>query len=208
MSLHVSRDAGGNQHHIRLTERLSWRVYRLPDQAADSSAMFSTCRQFDRRLERGPDTSIRKHQLRFSYIYVLPVGRGQRFFTQMNRVANTILGGWQFNGITTMLSGRLLSPNFSGADPANTNQFGGRPDRIGDGNIGDMRERIKAGLPMWDQSAFVVPQDGRGSYGNSGRFVLVGPGMTKREEVSILLSALPLCSPRLCGEISKYFSIK
>gem|GEM_PF-6794701 len=205
MSLHVSRDAGGNQHHIRLTERLSWRVYRLPDQAADSSAMFSTCRQFDRRLERGPDTSIRKHQLRFSYICASCRTRPEIL---PPKESGAILGGWQFNGITTILSGRLLSPNFSGADPANTNQFGGRPDRIGDGNIGDMRERIKAGLPMWDQSAFVVPQDGRGSYGNSGRFVLVGPGMTQREEVSILLSALPLCSPRLCGEISKYFSIK
>ncbi len=133
--------------------------------------------QYNRRLERGPDPNIRKHQLRFSYIYLLPVGRGQKFFSQMNRVANAILGGWQVNGITTMLSGELLSPGFSGVDPTNTNQFGGRPDRIGDGNLGDMRERIKAGLPMWDQSAFVVPQNGRGSYGNSGRAVLVGPGM-------------------------------
>ncbi|MCI0540570.1 MAG: TonB-dependent receptor, partial [Verrucomicrobiales bacterium] len=132
--------------------------------------------QYNRRLERGPDPNIRKHQLRFSYIYELPVGRGKTFFSGMNRAANVILGGWQVNGITTIISGQLLSPEFSGVDPANTNQFGGRPDLIGNVNIGDMRDRIKSGLPMWDRAAFVVPQDGRGSYGNSGRYVLVGPG--------------------------------
>jgi hypothetical protein len=132
--------------------------------------------QYNRFLERGPDTNVRKHQLRFSYIYELPIGRGHRLFPNMHRAANAILGGWQFNGITTMLSGQLLSPTFSGVDPANTNQTSGRPDRVGDGNIGDIRDRVKAGLPMWDVSAFVVPQAGRGFYGNSGRWVLVGPG--------------------------------
>jgi Carboxypeptidase regulatory-like domain/TonB dependent receptor len=149
----------------------------LTDVDLRSYAQTAQQNQYNRRLERGPDLSIRKHQLRFSYIYLLPVGRGQRFFSQMNRVANAILGGWQVNGITTMLSGQLISPGFSGVDPANTNQFGGRPDRIGDGNIDNMRDRIKAGLPMWDLSAFATPQNGRGSYGNSGRNVLVGPGL-------------------------------
>jgi len=29
---------------------------------------------------------------------------------------------------------------------------------------------------MWDRAAFVTPAAGRGFYGNSGRFVPVGPG--------------------------------
>lgn len=132
--------------------------------------------QYSRFLERGPDTNVRKHQMRFSYIYELPIGRGYRFLANLNRVGNAILGGWQLNGITRMVSGQYLNPTFSGVDPANTNQFSGRPDRIGDGNIGDIRNRVKAGLPMWDVTAFVRPQAGRGSYGNSGRWVLVGPG--------------------------------
>ena len=133
--------------------------------------------QYNRRLERGPDPSVRQHQLRFSYIYELPFGRGQKFLANLPAVADAILGGWQLNGITTMLSGQFVSPSFSGVDPANTNQFSGRPDRLADGNIAGMRERIKAGLPMWDPAAFAVPAAGRGSYGNSGRFVLVGPGL-------------------------------
>jgi len=76
-----------------------------------------------------------------------------------------------------MSTGRRLSPAFSNTDPANTNQFGGRPDRIGDGNFdsGDIRDRIKAGLPIWDSSAFVQPETGRGSYGNSARNILTAP---------------------------------
>ena len=44
-------------------------------------------------------------------------------------------------------TGARLSPAYSNADPANTNQFGGRPDRIGDGNLdsGEMRDLIRAG---------------------------------------------------------------
>jgi hypothetical protein len=134
--------------------------------------------QYARYLERADDDWVRRQQLRFSYIYELPFGKGKKFLHDLSSVPNTILGGWQLNGITTMSTGRRLSPAFSGVDPANTNQFGGRPDRIGDGNFdsGDIRDRIKAGLPIWDSSAFVQPENGRGSYGNSARNILTAPG--------------------------------
>jgi hypothetical protein len=134
--------------------------------------------QYARFLERADDDWIRRHQLRFSYIYELPFGHGKPLFTDVSKTANAILGGWQLSGITTMSTGRRLSPSFSGVDPANTNQFGGRPDRIADGNLdsGDMRDRIKAGLAIFDAGAFVEPANGRGSYGNSGRNILTGPG--------------------------------
>jgi hypothetical protein len=96
----------------------------------------------------------------------------------MHPVADGVLGGWQVSGITTMLTGQRLSPTFSGTDPANTNQFGGRPDRIGDGNLdaGDMRDNIKARIPVLDSSAFALPATGRGFYGNAARYILTGPG--------------------------------
>ena len=101
-----------------------------------------------------------------------------KFLNGLPGVPNNILGGWQVNGITTMSTGRRISPSFSNTDPANTNQFGGRPDRIGNGNLDsvDLRDRIKAGLPIFDSSAFVQPATGRGSYGNSARNILTGPG--------------------------------
>jgi hypothetical protein len=94
----------------------------------------------------------------------------------MPKAANWVIGGWQVSGITSFLTGAVLSPSFSGVDPANTNQFSGRPDRIGDGNFDSDRERIKSRQPILDVNAFVRPANGRGSYGNSARYILRGPG--------------------------------
>jgi hypothetical protein len=76
-----------------------------------------------------------------------------------------------------MQTGPFRSASFSGVDPANTNQFSGRPDRIGDGNVGgSLTDLIESHQPIFDRSAFIVPAAGRGYYGNSARSVLVGPG--------------------------------
>ena len=133
--------------------------------------------QYQRYLERADDQRIRRHTLRFSYIYEFPYGRGKRWGGNLPTAADLVLGGWQISGITTMVTGQRLSPSFSGSDAANTNQFGGRPDRIGDGNLdGSMGDRVRAGQPIFDKSAFVRPESGRGFYGNSARYFLTGPG--------------------------------
>jgi hypothetical protein len=44
-----------------------------------------------------------------SYIYELPFGRGRRLGANWSTPLNLILGGWQFNGITTYQSGTPLS---------------------------------------------------------------------------------------------------
>ncbi|HET9320994.1 MAG TPA: hypothetical protein VFO27_14500, partial [Bryobacteraceae bacterium] len=133
--------------------------------------------QWNRSLERSDDPNIRRQILTFSYIYELPVGKGQAFLTNASPFLNKVVSGWQVAGITTMLTGQRLSAWFSGVDPANTNQFGGRPDRVGDGNLsGSMRDRIETHQAIFDPSAFVVPASGRGYYGNSARMTLTGPG--------------------------------
>jgi len=137
-----------------------------------------TQNQYARYLERAEDDWVRRQQFRFSYVYELPFGKGKKLLNSVPTAANYILGGWQLSGITTMSTGKRLSPSFSGTDPANTNQLGGRPDRVGDGNLdsGGMRDRIKSGQRIFDSAAFVPPQTGRGFYGNSARDILTGPG--------------------------------
>lgn len=156
--------------------------YTLTKSLSDVSLTCYTCsaqqNQYQRYLERADDPSLHRQQLRFSYIYQLPFGRGKQFLGDLGRITNGLMGGWQFAGITTMYTGSRLSPGFSGTDPANTNQFSGRPDRIADGNLnGDMRARIKSGQSIFDKSAFVRPETGRGHYGNSARDILTGPGL-------------------------------
>ena len=134
--------------------------------------------QYARYLERADDGNLRRHELRFSYVFDLPFGRGHRWGASMPRPVDFFLGGWQLAGITTMSTGARLSPAYSNSDPANTNQFSGRPDRIADGNLdsSEMRDRIRARQPIFDRSAFVLPASRRGFYGNSARNILTGPG--------------------------------
>lgn len=133
--------------------------------------------QYNRTLERGDDSAIRRHLVIFSYIYELPFGHGRAVFGGASGLLDKLIAGWQVAGTTTMTSGPRLSPSFSGVDPTNTNEFSGRPDRIGAGTVsGNIRDRIESHQPIFDSSAFVVPEAGRGYYGNSGRNILTGPG--------------------------------
>ena len=133
--------------------------------------------QYNRALERGDDPAIRRHLAIFSYIYELPIGHGRPLLGNATGLFDKIVSGWQVAGTTTMTSGPRRSPGFSGVDPTNTNQFSGRPDRLGagtvSGNIGDL---IESHQPIFDKSAFAVPEAGRGYYGNSGRMILTAPG--------------------------------
>jgi hypothetical protein len=72
------------------------------------------------------------HRFVISYLYEIPVGRSRRFFSSAPALVNAIIGGWQFNGITTLQAGTPLSitanntagvfgartqPNNNGNDP-------------------------------------------------------------------------------------------
>jgi hypothetical protein len=73
-----------------------------------------------------------KHRFVISYLYELPFGRNRRFASGASTLLNAFIGGWQFNGITTLQSGTPLSitanntaglfgartqPNNNGNDP-------------------------------------------------------------------------------------------
>jgi len=54
------------------------------------------------------------HSLVLNYVYDLPVGRGKKFGSGMNAIADEIVGGWQVSGITTAQSGFPMSIGASG----------------------------------------------------------------------------------------------
>ena len=73
-----------------------------------------------------------KHRFVLSYLYELPFGQGRRFASGASGLLNALIGGWQFNGITTLQSGTPLQitanntagifgartqPNNNGNDP-------------------------------------------------------------------------------------------
>jgi hypothetical protein len=120
------------------------------------------------QLDRGLSSFDVRHNLVTSYIWDIPVGRGRRVDLQ-DPWLNAIVGGWQFNGITTARSGTAFTPSLS-FNPAQSGHP--RPDRIGDGNL----PRGQRSASRWfDPSAFAAPVPF--NLGNAGRNILIGPGL-------------------------------
>ena len=112
-----------------------------------------------------------RHRFTTSYIYELPFGRGRKFGSGWSPAANAVLGGWQINGIVTLLTGfpRSVGTTYNscacngrtpdvvpGKDPNNAPPGGRSPD-------------------LWfDTSAVVAPA--LGTPGNLGSFAIRAPG--------------------------------
>ncbi len=90
------------------------------------------------------------HRFVVSYLYELPFGRNRPFASNASTLVNAIIGGWQFNGITTLQSGTPLSitannsagifgartqPNNNGQDPRLTGDISERLNRAFDTSV-------------------------------------------------------------------------
>jgi hypothetical protein len=114
-------------------------------------------------------------QASISARYELPFGHGKRWARNAGGVGGKLIGGWQLNGITTLLSGFPFTPvigaNRSGdGDTRN-------PDRpsLSSSFSGPV---ILGHQSQWfNPNAFALPAFG--TYGNLGRGVFSGPGLTE-----------------------------
>ncbi len=64
--------------------------------------------QYRRDLEKSVSAQDTPHNLRISYVYELPVGRGKRWLSNLHPVANAILGNWRVSAIHTYVSGQPM----------------------------------------------------------------------------------------------------
>ncbi|MGO8720910.1 MAG: carboxypeptidase regulatory-like domain-containing protein [Acidobacteriaceae bacterium] len=116
----------------------------------------------------------------FSGLYRLPIGRGQKLFSNWGRTTNTLLGGWQINAIYTMDSGTPVNV-IRGGNPTGVLP-GLRPDLIGNPKL----PRSKRSLNEWfNTAAFsttrftcdpTLPNCHPYAPGTAGRNIVVGPG--------------------------------
>ncbi|MGH8637075.1 MAG: hypothetical protein ACREUZ_08070 [Burkholderiales bacterium] len=117
----------------------------------------------DIELDRGLSSFDVRHNMVLSYIWDIPVGRGRRVELG-NAWLNALVGGWQFNGLTTARSGTPFTPSLS-VNPAQSGHA--RPDRVGDGNLA----RGERSAARWfDPAAFAAPVPF--NYGTAGRNIL------------------------------------
>jgi hypothetical protein len=101
-----------------------------------------------------------------SWLYQLPI--------KFDGWKETMLGGWQINGILTLSDGLP----FDLSSPNTTNCCNSRPDRIANGSLPDDQRTIDR---WFDTTAFREP--GFLQFGNAGRNILQGPG-TKQLDFS------------------------
>jgi hypothetical protein len=121
----------------------------------------------------GRDTYTTRHRAVVNTVWEIPAGKGRRYLSAAPAIVNHALGGWQLYWIAYFESGWFFTPSFSGSDPSNTNSFGGRPDRICNGNLAAGERTIHR---WFDASCFAVPPAGSGRYGSAGTNFLEGPG--------------------------------
>ncbi len=177
------------QQRVRsgLTSLLSYTFAKSLD---DSSTFFSSSgdsnfpqNSANPGAEKGRSGFDLRQRFSFGYSYDLPLGQGRAFLSGGSLVSR-LLTGWATHGIVTLQSGRpftvALLPEIDNSNTGiETLGFGAnnRPNRVASGTLPN------PGPEQWfDTRAFAFSS--YGSFGNSGRNILTGPGY---EDVSVSL---------------------
>jgi hypothetical protein len=176
----INLDASGSYHSLlaKLEKRFSHGVTFLQTYTL-SKTLFSSfaCCGADRHnnpynwsAEKGLAETDQRHRATSAWLWELPIYRTKHGF------AGKALGGWQVNGTLTLEKGlpfyptQALAPVDDGC-PRCTR----RPDRIADGRLDSSQRSVGR---WFDTSAFALA---RGRYGNSGRNILVAPGLVSMD---------------------------
>jgi hypothetical protein len=127
------------------------------DLNSDNDGSVTLTNVYDPQYNRGPADYDITHTLSSSWVYELPWAR------------HAYYGGWQVSGILLLRGGLPLTvTQTQGVLSTGT---GNRPNRICDGRLEHPT------IDRWfDTSCFVSPTDTTGTYGDSGRGILRGPG--------------------------------
>jgi hypothetical protein len=125
------------------------------------------------RSEWASSDSDLRHNLVFSGVYNLPLGRGQAIGSHWGTVANAILGGWRYSPVLRMETGNPV--NVVRATNPNSDFPGLRPDVTGDPNLPRKQRNY---LQWFNTAAFTIPADLQNSNdpGDAGRNIVIGPG--------------------------------
>ena len=112
------------------------------------------------------------HRVVASFVWNLPFGKGERFAGDASGLTQALIGGWQVNGIYLWQGGFPISV-FAADVGGVLDSFGtNRADIVGDIHSGG------GTVEQWFNTA-AFKQPALGSFGNSGRSILRGPGQNR-----------------------------
>jgi hypothetical protein len=127
------------------------------DLNSDNDGLVTLTNVYDPQYNRGPSDYDITHTLASSWIYEIPWA------------TTKIYGGWQVAGILTARGGLPLT--VTATQGVQSTGTGNRPNRVCDGRLSDPT------IDRWfDTSCFVQVTEITGTYGDSGRGVIRGPG--------------------------------
>lgn len=139
------------------------------------------------RGDRGLSTIDVAHRFVISYLYELPFGKGRAFWSGAPGVVNALIGGWQFNGITTFQSGTPLTitaNNTAGIfNPLTRPNTNGRDPRL-DGKVDERLNRY------FDTSVYTQPA--AFTFGNVGPTVNIRNDGVKNFDLSLFKQFAPI----------------
>jgi hypothetical protein len=141
-------------------------AYTYSHSIDDSSARYdgTLVNSYDFASNRASSNFDERHIFNFGYVWDIPFLRGRG-------LRNSLLGHWQFSGITGISTGTpftVLNPTDSSGTAAGSNITTSRADIIGDPNTGFSSTPINGWGPrMYNPAAYATP---RGlTFGDSGR---------------------------------------
>lgn len=117
-------------------------------------------------LNRAQMSDNRNHVFTQSFMYELPFGKGKKFMN--NGIGSHVFGGWQFQGLISLMSGIWFTPSVAGVVNAPGNAD--RPDFVSP--IRYLNNR-GPGQKFFDISSFAIPA--QNTLGNAGRNIILGP---------------------------------
>ena len=212
------KTTGGTDHYDSLQTTLNRRFskgltvgaqwtygHSIGDSGGSNEANTAT-NPYNFRADRGNNAFDVRHSANISALYELPFGKGKMFAKNMNRAAETLLGGWQLGGIVNARTGlpldiRITRPDIVYRDTRNNTivnsaiVVNGVPVTVpvvnvpGGGNSRDVRfPDVVAGVNPFltnstdkrfliNPAAFATPAPG--TFGNLGRGALHGPGLSQ-----------------------------
>jgi len=127
-----------------------------------------------RRCDRGNSAQDIRHTITSNWMYALPFGKGQRYLN--SGAAAKIFGGWETSGIWTARTGRRMTIGIARAtaDAPDGNTSGQRPNLVPGVSIYAPNRTFSN---WFNPAAFSIPA--RGTWGNAGRMIGVGPGLAQ-----------------------------
>ena len=111
------------------------------------------------------------HRFFVAGVWEVPFGRGRRFGSQISRLADAILGGWQASNFLVFRTGNPFSVGTLGDNLNTGGGYSQVPNRLKDATLprGERTRSKFFNTEVWERPALY-------QLGNAGRNILIGPG--------------------------------